>query len=167
MPWKDLGVDIVLNQPAFLNHLKKQSSFDAGAKRVVLTAPAKDPDGILGKTILVGINDGELKTINLSSNASCTTNAVSPVIAVLAENPGIAKAILNTIHAYTNTQTIVDSPIKGADFRRGRAGAINIIPSTTGAAIAVTRAIKELEGKFDGVAISSGCRVNRGYYFYF
>ena len=94
-----------------------------------------------------------MKTINLSSNASCTTNAVSPVIAVLAENPGIAKAILNTIHAYTNTQTIVDSPIKGADFRRGRAGAINIIPSTTGAAIAVTRAIKELEGKFDGVAI--------------
>ncbi len=154
LPWKDLGVDIVIESTGVFESFEKAKvHLDAGAKRVVLTAPAKDPDGILGKTILVGINDGELKTINLSSNASCTTNAVSPVIAVLAENPGIAKAILNTIHAYTNTQTIVDSPIKGADFRRGRAGAINIIPSTTGAAIAVTRAIKELEGKFDGVAI--------------
>ncbi len=154
LPWKDMEIDVVVESTGVFESFEKaKAHLDVGAKKVVMTSPAKDADGILGKTILVGINDGELKTINLSSNASCTTNAASPVIAVLSENPGIAKAILNTVHAYTNTQTMVDSPVKGADFRRGRAGAVNIVPSTTGAAIAVTRAIKELEGKFDGVAI--------------
>ncbi len=154
LPWKDLGIDIVIEATGvFESYEKAKAHLDAGAKRVVMTAPAKDADGILGKTILVGINEGELKAVQITSNASCTTNAASPVIAVLSENPGIAKAVLNTVHAYTNTQTMVDSPVKGADFRRGRAGAQNIIPSTTGAAIAVTRAIKELEGKFDGIAL--------------
>ena len=158
LPWKDLDIDIVIESTGvFETYEKSKDHLDAGAKRVVMTAPAKDADGDPpaggGKTILVGVNDGELKTCKISSNASCTTNAASPVIAILFENPGIKKAVLNTVHAYTATQSIVDSPVKGSDFRRGRAGSQNIIPSTTGAAIAVTRVIKELEGKFDGIAM--------------
>ncbi|MFA5098833.1 MAG: type I glyceraldehyde-3-phosphate dehydrogenase [Candidatus Paceibacterota bacterium] len=155
LPWKDLGIDLVIESTGVFESFEKAKvHLDAGAKRVVLTAPAKDADGVCGgKTILVGLNDADLKTCNLSSNASCTTNAAYPVIAIMAESIGIQKAILNTVHAYTNTQTMVDSPVKGSDFRRGRAGAQNIIPSTTGAAIAVTRAFKELEGKFDGISL--------------
>ena len=100
----------------------------------------------------MGVNESDLKTVALTSNGSCTTNAASPVIQVLSENPGIVKAILSTVHGYTATQSIVDGPVKGSDFRRGRAAAQNITPSTTGAAIAVTRAIPDLVGKFDGVA---------------
>lgn len=155
LPWKDLGIDIVIESTGVFESFEKaKAHLDAGAKRVVITAPTKDADGVAGgQTILVGINDNEAQKTVLTSNASCTTNAAAPVIAVLAENPGIKKAILNTVHAYTATQTIVDSPVKGSDFRRGRAGAQNIIPSTTGAAKAVTRVIKELEGKFDGIAM--------------
>lgn len=154
LPWKDSGIDIVIESTGVFESFEKaKAHLDAGAQRVVMTAPAKDSDGELGQTVLVGINDDELKTCKVSSNASCTTNAVSPVIAILSENPGIEKAILNTVHAMTNTQTVVDSAVRGNDFRRGRAAAQNIIPSTTGAAIAVTRVIKELEGKFDGIAL--------------
>lgn len=154
LPWKDLKIDIVIESTGvFETYEKAKAHLDVGAKRVVMTAPAKDSDGELGQTVLMGVNDGKLKTRKISSNASCTTNAVSPVIAVLSENPGIEKAILSTVHAYTNTQTIVDSPVKGTDYRRGRAGAQNIIPSTTGAAIAVNRALPEFEGKFDGIAL--------------
>lgn len=154
LPWKDLDIDIVIEATGVYESFEKaKAHLDAGAKRVVMTAPAKDVDGELGQTILVGINEGELETCKISSNASCTTNAASPVIAVLSENPGIQKAVLNTVHAMTNTQIIVDGSVKGSDFRRGRAASQNIIPSTTGAAIAVTRVIKELEGKFDGIAL--------------
>jgi glyceraldehyde 3-phosphate dehydrogenase len=154
LPWKDLNIDIVIESTGVFESFEKaKAHLEAGAKRVVLTAPAKDADGSLGRTVLVGLNDKEIKEYKITSNASCTTNAAYPVIAIMAENPGIQKAILNTVHAYTNTQTMVDSPVKGSDFRRGRAGAQNIIPSTTGAAIAVTRAFKELEGKFDGVSL--------------
>ncbi len=155
LPWKDLDIDLVIESTGVFESFEKaKAHLDAGAKRVILTAPAKDAEGTSGgETILVGINDGDLEKKVLISNASCTTNAVSPVIAVLSKNPGIQKAVLNTVHAYTNTQTMVDSPVKGSDFRRGRAGAQNIIPSTTGAAIAVTRVIKELENKFDGIAL--------------
>ena len=154
LPWKDLGIDIVIESTGvFETYEKSKAHLDAGAKRVVMTAPAKDADGELGKTVLVGVNEEDLKNCAISSNASCTTNAASPVFAILFENPGIKKAVLNTVHAYTATQSIVDSPVKGSDFRRGRAGSQNIIPSTTGAAIAVTRVIKELEGKFDGIAM--------------
>lgn len=154
LPWKTLDIDIVIESTGVLDSFEKcKTHLMAGAKKVVLTAPAKDEDSFLGKTVLMGINDSELKLIKISSNASCTTNAVSPIIAILSENPGIAKAILNTAHAYTNTQTIVDSQIKGSDFRRGRAASQNIVPSTTGAALAVTRVIKELAGKFDGIAL--------------
>ena len=154
LPWKDLGVDVVLESTGVFETFEKaKAHLDAGAKRVVLSAPAKDEEGKFGRTILVGINEGESKEFKVTSNASCTTNASSPVIAVLAENPGIEKAVLNTIHAMTNTQTVVDTPVKGDDMRRGRAASQNLIPSTTGAAIAVTKVFKELEGKFDGIAI--------------
>jgi glyceraldehyde 3-phosphate dehydrogenase len=153
LPWKDLGIDIVIESTGvFESYLKAKVHLDAGAKRVVLTAPANDPDGAEGKTVLIGVNEGDLESAALTSNGSCTTNAASPVIAVMNETVGIEKAILNTVHAYTATQNIVDGPAKGDDMRRGRAAAQNITPSTTGAATAVTRAIKELEGKFDGIA---------------
>ncbi len=153
LPWKDLDVDIVVESTGvFESYEKAKVHLEAGAKRVVITAPAKDPDGTEGKTILIGVNDAEAKGVVLTSNGSCTTNAASPVIAIMAENPGIKKAILNTVHGYTATQNLVDGPAKGEDMRRGRAAAENITPSTTGAAIAVTRAIPELEGKFDGIA---------------
>ncbi len=154
LPWKALGVDIVVEATGlFEEYGKAKVHLASGAKRVVITAPAKDADGTEGKTVLMGVNEDEAKGVVLTSNGSCTTNASSPVIQVMAENPGILKAILNTVHGYTATQSIVDGPVKGSDFRRGRAAAENIVPSTTGAAIAVTRAIKELAGKFDGISM--------------
>ena len=153
LPWKDLGIDIAVEATGFFEEYSKaKAHLDAGAKRVVITAPAKDADGAEGKTVLMGVNEGELQTVVLTSNGSCTTNASSPVIQVMSENPGILKAILSTVHSYTSTKSIVDSPSRGSDYRRGRAAAQNIVPSTTGAAVAVTRAIKELDGKFDGIA---------------
>ncbi len=154
LPWKDLGIDIAVEATGiFESYEAAKAHIAAGAKRAVITAPAKDPDGAEGKTVLVGVNDGELQGVVLTSNGSCTTNAASPVIQVMSENPGIVKAVLNTVHGYTATQNLVDGPTRGRDFRRGRAAAQNIVPSTTGAAIAVTRAIPELAGKFDGMAI--------------
>jgi glyceraldehyde 3-phosphate dehydrogenase len=154
LPWKDLKIDIAVEATGFFESYEKaKAHLDAGAKRVVLTAPAKDDDGALGRTILVGVNDESLKTCSITSNGSCTTNSVSPVIEVLSENPGILKATLSTVHAYTATQNLVDGPVRGGkDYRRGRAAAQNIVPSTTGAAIAVTRATPSLKGKFDGLA---------------
>src|SRR3989344_135812 len=154
LPWKDFGVDIVVESTGvFESYEKAKVHITSGAKRVVITAPAKDVDGPEGKTVLMGINETDLKTCNISSNGSCTTNAASPVIQIMNETIGIEKAILSTVHAYTATQNIVDGPTKGKDFRRGRAGAQNIAPSTTGAAVAVTRAIPELALKFDGMAM--------------
>jgi glyceraldehyde 3-phosphate dehydrogenase len=154
LPWRNLEVDVVIEATGvFEEFAKAKAHLEAGAKRVIITAPAKDEDGNLGKTILVGINEEEIKDVMITSNGSCTTNSVASVIKILSENPGIEKAVLNTVHAYTATQLIVDGSIKGNDLRRGRAGAQNIIPSTTGAAIAVTRAIKELKEKFDGIAM--------------
>jgi len=153
LPWKDLGIDVAIESTGiFESYEKAKAHLTAGAKRVVITAPAKDAEDE-GKTILVGVNPDEAKGVLLTSNGSCTTNAASPIISVMSENPGIVKAILNTVHGYTATQNLVDGPTRGSDFRRGRAAAQNIVPSTTGAAIAVTRAIKELEGKFDGIAM--------------
>ncbi|MDI6821175.1 MAG: type I glyceraldehyde-3-phosphate dehydrogenase [Patescibacteria group bacterium] len=154
LPWKRSNIDFVIESTGvFESYEKAKVHLQAGAKRVVITAPAKDSDSAEGKTVLMGINENDLKAVVLTSNGSCTTNAASPVIQIMKETVGIEKAVLNTVHAYTNTQTIVDSPVKGSDFKRGRAGAQNIIPSTTGAAVAVTRVIKELEGKFDGIAM--------------
>jgi len=153
LPWKKLGVDIVVEATGvFSSYGKAKAHLDAGAKRVVITAPADDPDGADGATVLVGVNDEKLKSLVMSSNASCTTNSASPVIAILSENPGIEKAMLSTVHGYTATQSLVDGPVRGSDPRRGRAAAQNIVPSSTGAAVAVTRAIENLDGKFDGIA---------------
>ncbi len=154
LPWKKLGIDIVVESTGVYESFEKaKAHITQGAKRVVITAPAKDEDGPEWKTVLMGVNEGVLETTVMSSNGSCTTNAASPVIQIMSENPGIEKAILNTVHGYTATQGIVDSPVKGNDLRRGRAAAQNIVPSTTGAAIAVTRAITSLQGKFDGISM--------------
>jgi len=154
LPWKDLKIDIVVESTGvFESYEKAKVHLRAGAKRIVLTAPAKDEDGEDKKTVLMGVNEKDFKTVVLTSNGSCTTNAASPVIQIMNETIGIKKAILNTVHGYTATQNLVDGSTKGNDFRRGRAATQNIVPSTTGAANAVTRVIKELEGKFDGLAM--------------
>lgn len=154
LPWKVLNIDLVVESTGlFESYAKVKFHLEAGAKRVVISAPAKDEDGPEGKTVLVGLNENDLATCSITSNGSCTTNSASPVIKVLSENPGILKAMLSTVHSYTATQSLVDGPVRdGHDFRRGRAAAMNISPSTTGAAIAVTRAIPELKGMFDGMA---------------
>ncbi len=154
LPWKDLDIDIVVEASgAFESYEKASAHITAGAKRVVITAPAKDEDRADAKTVLMGVNEDDLKSCSMTSNGSCTTNSASPLIEVLNEKLGVKKAFLNTAHGYTATQSLTDSPTKGSDFRRGRAAAINIVPSTTGAAIAVGRAVHELLGKFDGVAM--------------
>lgn len=153
LPWKEMAIDVVLEATGvFESYEKAKVHLDQGAKRVLLTAPAKDEDNAMGKTILMGVNEKDISVCQISSNASCTTNATSPVMAIMSETVGIQKALLNTVHAYTATQNLVDGTVKGTDYRRGRAGAQNISPSTTGAAIAVTRAIPELKDKFDAIA---------------
>jgi glyceraldehyde 3-phosphate dehydrogenase len=156
LPWKDLAVDIVVESTGFFTTYEGgKLHLDAGAKRVVISAPVKgDPAeaGVTGATVLMGVNHAELKTCQVSSNASCTTNATSPLIAILKEAIGIEKAVLNTVHAYTASQALVDGPSK-KDLREGRAAALNIVPSTTGAAIATTLAHPELKDKFDGIAM--------------
>ena len=154
LPWKDLGVDVVVESTGlFTTYDKAKAHIDAGAKKVVISAPAKDGDGsVNGETILMGVNEEKFGTCDVTSNASCTTNAASPLIAILDEALGIEKAILNTVHGYTASQTIVDGPNK-KDFREGRAAAQNIVPSSTGAAIAVTKAFIKLDGLFDGISM--------------
>lgn len=155
IPWGKLGADIVIESTGvFESYEKAKGHLLGGAKKVVITAPVKDEPltDIESATVLMGINDDALKTCVISSNGSCTTNAGAPLLAILGEALGVEKAVLNTVHAYTATQSIVDSPAKG-DMRRGRAGAQNIVPSSTGAAIAVTKALTSLQDKFDGVAV--------------
>jgi glyceraldehyde 3-phosphate dehydrogenase len=149
LPWKDLGVDVVVESTGVFNSCEKsQCHLDAGAKRVVISAPAKDKETpFLTPGLFRDVADERV-----TSNASCTTNAVNPVVAVLMKELGIKKAALTTAHGYTATQMLVDGP-GGKDMRRGRAAAVNIVPSTTGAAEATTKVIKELEGKFDGIAL--------------
>ena len=151
LPWKDLKVDVVVESTGFFTTLEKaQPHIDAGAKRVVITAPAKDD---VTPTSTPNVGEEFLKNGQITSNASCTTNAVTPVMAVMMINPGIEKALLNTVHGYTASQSLVDGPDRSGDFRRGRAAAVNMIPSSTGAAIATTKAIPHMAGKFDGIAM--------------
>lgn len=156
LPWSDLQIDVVIEATGFFTSYEgSKKHLQAGAKKVVISAPVKDEAstvGINGATVLMGVNHEQLATCDISSNASCTTNATSPLIAILKEAIGIEKAVLNTVHAYTASQSLVDGPAK-KNLRDGRAAAINIIPSTTGAAIATTLAHPELTGKFDGIAI--------------
>lgn len=155
LPWKEEEIDIVVESTGvFTSYEKAQVHLTAGAKRVVITAPVAEPQhvSIGGKTVLMGRNTDELTSCTISSNASCTTNAVSPLIAILDEVIGIEKAILNTVHAYTASQSLVDSPSK-KDAREGRSASQNIVPSSTGAAVAVTQVHSALQGKFDGISL--------------
>jgi glyceraldehyde 3-phosphate dehydrogenase len=154
LPWRRLDIDIVVESSgAYESYEKARAHLRAGAKRVVLTAPAKDADGDDAQTILMGVNGQQIGSCSLSSNGSCTTNSVAPALQVLHEKLGVKKAMLNTVHSYTATQNLVDAPVRGRDMRRGRAGAVSIVPSTTGAALAVTRALPALRGRFDGIAM--------------
>jgi len=153
LPWNILEIDIAVESTGlFESFSAAKAHLDAGARRAVLSAPAKDEEGE-GRTVLMGVNEADLASVRITSNASCTTNSASPVMQILSENPGIQKAVLGTVHAQTSTQNLSDGPVRGGkDFRRGRAAGHNIAPSTTGAAIALTRVIPELKDKFDGLA---------------
>jgi len=157
LPWMALKVDVVVESTGFFTSPEKaKGHLDAGAKRVVISAPAKETEdlstGVKCETVLMGINEDNLKDCVVSSNASCTTNAGSPLIAILNETIGIEKALLNTVHGYTASQSLVDGPSK-KDFREGRAAAQNLVPSSTGATVSVTKALPDLKGKFDGISI--------------
>ena len=154
LPWKKLAIDVVVESTGFFTDYEKaKAHIDAGARRVVITAPVPAGGGSAsGGTVLMGLNEDKLATCQISSNASCTTNAASPIIAILDEALGIEKAVLSTAHAYTASQSLVDGPVK-KDMREGRAAAQNIVPTTTGAARAVTEAYPQLAGKFDGIAL--------------
>ena len=150
LPWKKLGVDVVLEcTGVFTDTLKNEAHLKAGAKRVIISAPPKDKT----KIFCLGCNEDEYKPErdHIISNGSCTTNCLAPIAKVLDDEIGIERGLMTTIHSYTSSQNLVDGPNK--DFRRARAAALNIVPTTTGAAIAVTKVIPSLEGKFDGMAI--------------
>jgi len=153
LPWENLKIDLVVEATgAFSDYNKAKAHIEAGAKKVIITAPAKGEEDKEGKMVLLGINDKDLIKFDVISNGSCTTNAVAPVMKILQEKIGIKKAVLNTIHAYTSTQRLVDGP-NLKDWRRGRAASQNIVPSSTGAAKCVGKVMKDLDGKFDGIAL--------------
>jgi glyceraldehyde 3-phosphate dehydrogenase len=150
IPWGKLGVDIVVESTGvFTKKEQLQKHLEGGAKKVILTVPASDE---IDATIVIGVNDGTLKPEHrLVSNASCTTNCLAPIAKILHERFGIEEGFITTVHAYTNDQRLADVPHK--DFRRSRAAAQNIIPTTTGAARAVGKVMPELKGKLDGMAM--------------
>lgn len=154
LPWKDLDIDVVVESTGFFTSYEKaRAHITAGAKKVVISAPAKDGASAADEgTILMGINCDTLNEKVVTSNASCTTNAGSPLVQILNQTIGIEKALLSTVHGYTASQSLVDGP-KAKDWKEGRAAAQNIVPTSTGAAKATTKAITELEGKFDGLAL--------------
>ncbi len=154
LPWGEMRIDVAVESTGlFVSYEKAEAHIKAGAKKVLITAPVKDePKNEKEAMVLSGINEEKLKDALIVSNASCTTNAISPIVAILDEAIGIEKAMLNTVHAYTASQSLVDGPNK-KDWREGRAGAQNIVPSSTGAAIAVTKVFPALSGKFDGISM--------------
>jgi glyceraldehyde 3-phosphate dehydrogenase len=149
LPWGDLGVDVVVESTGiFTNAAKAKGHLDAGAKKVIISAPATDED----ITIVLGVNDDKYDgSQNIISNASCTTNCLGPLAKVLNDEFGIVKGLMTTIHAYTQDQNLQDGPHK--DLRRARAAAINIVPTSTGAAKAIGLVLPELKGKLDGYAV--------------
>jgi len=150
LPWGDLGVDVVLESTGiFTDREGARKHLDAGAKKVLISAPATDPD----LTVVLGVNDGEYdpSTHHIVSNASCTTNCVAPLAKVVDDLAGIESGFMTTIHAYTNDQNILDLPHK--DLRRARAAAINLIPTSTGAAKATGLVLPHLKGKVDGISV--------------
>lgn len=150
LPWKELGVEVVIEATGlFTDRASAEKHISSGAKRVVITAPAKGED----ITIVLGVNEEMFDPARhtIISNASCTTNCLAPIVKVLHEHFCVKRGLMTTIHSYTNDQRILDLPHK--DLRRARAGAISMIPTTTGAAKAVTKVIPELDGRLDGMAI--------------
>jgi len=150
LPWRDLAIDVVIEATGFFaSSEKSRAHLDAGAGRVVITAPASGDV----TTALIGVNDDRFENaLSITSNASCTTNSVAPVMRILLDAFGVKKAGMVTIHGYTATQKLVDGA-DAKDLRRGRAGAVNMVPSTTGAAEAVIQTIPELRGKFDACSV--------------
>ncbi len=150
LPWRELGVDAVIESTGrFVDPAKARAHIEAGAKKVVISAPAK---GEGATTIVLGVNDGALADAgDIVSNASCTTNCIAPVMSVLENNFGVEKAMMTTVHSYTSDQRLLDAPHK--DQRRMRSAATNIIPTTTGASIAATETIPSLKGKFGGLSL--------------
>ena len=150
LPWKDMGVDLVVESTGlFVDKANASKHLTAGAKKVIISAPAKEPD----ITIVLGVNEGKYDPAkhHIISNASCTTNCLAPIARVLLENFGSKKGLMTTIHSYTNDQRSLDLPHK--DLRRARSAAVSMIPTTTGAAKAVSLVLPELKGKMDGMAI--------------
>ena len=149
LPWGDLGVDVVVESTGiFTNAAKAKGHLDAGAKKVIISAPATDPD----ITIVFGVNDDKYDgSQNIISNASCTTNCLGPLAKVLNDEFGIVKGLMTTIHAYTQDQNLQDGPHR--DLRRARAAAINVVPTSTGAARAISLVLPQLEGRLDGYAL--------------
>lgn len=150
LPWKDLGVEVVIESTGlFVDPAKAQAHVTAGAKKVILSAPAK---GEGAQTFVLGVNEDELQAAGeIISNASCTTNCITPVMAILEENFGIAKAMMTTVHSYTASQRLQDAPAK--DLREARNAAENIVPTTTGASIAAAKAMPKLENIFGGLSV--------------
>ena len=150
LPWKDLGVDVVIESTGFFtNAADAKKHLDAGAKKVLISAPGKGVD----RTIVMGVNHGEYnpETDNIVSNASCTTNCLGPLAKVIHEAFGIERGLMTTVHAYTADQNLQDGPHR--DLRRARAAALNIVPTSTGAAKAIGLVLPELDGKLDGFAL--------------
>ena len=149
LPWKDLAIDVVIESTGFFTKQEDaEKHINAGAKTVVISGPSKSKDT---PTVVHGVNTKDGKTAVFSC-ASCTTNNIGPVMEILDRRIGIRKAIMSTVHAYTASQELVDAPSK-KDFRMGRAAAVNLVPSSTGAAVATAKALPQLQGKFDGVSI--------------
>jgi len=152
LPWKSMGVDVVLECTGlFTDKAKASAHINAVAKKVIISAPAKGPD----VTLVMGVNDDKYdpKNHNIISNGSCTTNCLAPVAKVMLDNFGIVRGLMTTIHSYTNDQNLLDIPHRKGDLRRARAAAVSMIPSSTGAAKALSEVIPELKGKFDGLAV--------------
>ena len=149
LPWGDLGVEVVLEATGFFTEADKaRAHIDAGAKKVVISAPAKGAD----ITVVMGVNEGAIQADHqIISNASCTTNCLAPMVKVLHEKFGLVKGMMNTIHSYTSDQRLLDAP--HSDMRRARSAAASMVPTTTGAAAAVGEVLPELDGKLDGLAI--------------
>ena len=152
LPWKELGIDIVIESTGiFKNREKMMKHINAGAKKVILTVPSEKKEDV-DATVVLGVNDHVLtKDVQFVSNASCTTNCLAPIAKVLNDNFGIVRGLMNTVHSYTNDQKILDLP--HSDLRRARAAAVSIIPTKTGAAKAVGLVLPELAGKLDGLAM--------------
>ena len=150
LPWKELGIDIVIESTGFFTDATKAKAHrDAGAKKVIITAPANNED----ITLVIGVNDDQYdpEQHNIVSNASCTTNCLAPVAKVLHQHFGISHALMTTVHSYTGDQVLLDGPHR--DMRRARSAALNIVPTTTGAARAVALVMPELKGRFDGFSL--------------